>query len=125
MNMFSCIALPQEGMFSAFEVRREKTCILGFQPGLTQTRLYSYMLKISNLESREIVLCRVNKAADQLRGYRTADLSLCFCMCKKQFSHDVAHIIIHLPSNFSMSRNHFRPTGFIHQRRSIDCTKLF
>ena len=24
-----------------------------------------------------------NKGADQLHGYREADLRLCFCMCKK------------------------------------------
>ena len=27
--------------------------------------------------------CSENKGADQLRGYREADLSLCFRMCKK------------------------------------------
>ena len=34
-----------------------------------------------------------NKGADQLRGYREADLRLCFRICKKWFSHDAAHII--------------------------------
>ena len=37
-----------------------------------------------------------NKGADQLRGYREADLRLCFCICKKpvfRISHDAAHII--------------------------------
>ena len=33
-----------------------------------------------------------NKGADQLRGYREADLRLCFRICKIQFSHDAAHI---------------------------------
>ena len=28
-------------------------------------------------------LCGENKGADQLRGYREADLRLCFCICKK------------------------------------------
>ena len=28
-------------------------------------------------------LFRENKGADQLRGYREADLRLCFCICKK------------------------------------------
>ena len=28
-------------------------------------------------------LCSENKGADQLRGYREADLRLCFCICKK------------------------------------------
>ena len=27
--------------------------------------------------------CSENKGADQLRGYREADLHLCFCICKK------------------------------------------
>ena len=29
-------------------------------------------------------LCSENKGADQLCGNRTADLLLCFCICKKQ-----------------------------------------
>ena len=36
-------------------------------------------------------LCSENKGADQLRGYREADLRLCFRICKKPFSHDEAH----------------------------------
>ena len=28
-------------------------------------------------------LCSKTKGADQLRGYREADLRLCFCICKK------------------------------------------
>ena len=35
-----------------------------------------------------------NKGADQLRGYRKADLRLCFRICKKPFSHDVAHLLM-------------------------------
>ena len=31
-------------------------------------------------------LCGENKGADQLRGYRAADLRLCFRICKKQVS---------------------------------------
>ena len=27
-------------------------------------------------------LCSENNSADQLRGYREADLRLCFCICK-------------------------------------------
>ena len=30
-------------------------------------------------------LCSENKGADQLRGYREADLHLCFRICKKPF----------------------------------------
>ena len=34
-----------------------------------------------------------NKGADQLRGYREADLRLCFRICKKiWFSHNEAHV---------------------------------
>ena len=39
-----------------------------------------------------------NKGADQLHGYRAADLHLCFCMCEKAgFSQDAAHF-----ANFSI-----------------------
>ena len=34
-----------------------------------------------------------NKGADQLHNNCEADLRLCFRMCKKQFSHDAAHIV--------------------------------
>ena len=35
--------------------------------------------------------CSENKGADQLRGYREADLCLCFRICN--ISHDAAHLI--------------------------------
>ena len=38
-------------------------------------------------------LCSENKGADQLRGYCPADLRPCFRLCKKRFSHGVAHSI--------------------------------
>ena len=46
--------------------------------------------------------CSENKGADQLRGYREADLRLCFHICKMLvfayvkcwFSHDAANIIL-------------------------------
>ena len=40
-------------------------------------------------------MCSENKGADQLCGYRKADLRLCFRICKKLlfFFHDEAHII--------------------------------
>ena len=38
-------------------------------------------------------LCSENKGADQLRGYREADLRLCFRICKRWFSHDAAHMV--------------------------------
>ena len=34
--------------------------------------------------STALYLCSENKGTDQLHGYRTADLSLCFHICKKQ-----------------------------------------
>ena len=33
-----------------------------------------------------------NKGADQLRGYREADLRLCFLICRTLFSHDAARM---------------------------------
>ena len=42
--------------------------------------------------SRGIVLCSENKGADQLRGYREADLHLCFRICKKPVSHTEAQM---------------------------------
>ena len=46
-------------------------------------------------------LCSENKGADQLRSYCAADLSLCFCICKKsRFSYDVAHLILSYVSEF-------------------------
>ena len=36
--------------------------------------------------------CSENKGTDQLCGYRTADLRLCFRICKSRFSHDAAQI---------------------------------
>ena len=43
-------------------------------------------------------LCSENKAADQLRGYREADLRLCFRICKKPVflrrgSHDIVFML--------------------------------
>ena len=35
-------------------------------------------------------LCSENKGADQLHGYRAADLRLGFRICKGRFSHDAA-----------------------------------
>ena len=37
-----------------------------------------------------------NKGADQLRGYREADLRLCFAYAKHWFSHGVAHFVLDL-----------------------------
>ena len=53
------------------------------KPGLTTTD-DGERLEISGLGSRGIVLCSINKGADQLRSYHAADLCLCVCICKKQ-----------------------------------------
>ena len=70
------------------EPRREKTNVLvsdlvRHKPGCTATE-DGYRLEISEVERRGIVLylCSENKGADQLRGYREADLRLCFCICR-------------------------------------------
>ena len=39
-------------------------------------------------------LCSENKGADQLCDYCTADLRLCFHICKKRFSHGVAQLFL-------------------------------
>ena len=39
-------------------------------------------------------LCVENKGADQLLGYRAAELHLCFRICKKQVFSNVAHLMI-------------------------------
>ena len=42
-------------------------------------------LQILDYDRRETILCSKNKEADQLHSYCTADLRLCFCVCKKLF----------------------------------------
>ena len=49
------------------------------KPGCTTTE-DGKRLEILDLRSRP---CSENKGADQLRGYREADLRLCFCICNK------------------------------------------
>ena len=39
--------------------------------------------------------CSENKGADQLHGYREANLRLCFRICKKRFSHGAAPILLY------------------------------
>ena len=48
-------------------------------------------------------LCSENKGADQLRGYREADLRLCFRICKSRFSRDAAHIALQVKVNSHLS----------------------
>ena len=51
--------------------------------------------------------CRENKSADQLRGYREADLRLCFRICKKLvFSRRGSFISTEAGSLFGQSSVH-------------------
>ena len=44
-----------------------------------QARSFKFRVK----EEEEVYYpCSENKGADQLRGYREADLRLCFCICR-------------------------------------------
>ena len=99
-------------MFTPYEPRCEKTGLRGFRPGPTQTRLYNYtrwpetrIFRIKELEGLYYLnVCSENKGADQLRGYREADLRLCFRICKKKrFSHDAAHIVSSRCSAFMLN----------------------
>ena len=55
-----------------FEPLHEKPCFRGFRPCPTQTGCTAtkgdLSLEISDLESRDIVLCSKNKGSDQLHG---------------------------------------------------------
>ena len=44
-------------------------------------------------------LCSENKGTDQLRGYREADLLLCFRICKKPDLHDATHVKVTYQAN--------------------------
>ena len=65
-----------------------KTGLRGFRPGLTQSGLYSHKKMARTLKFRIwkaeglYYPSGENKGADQLRGYRKADLRLCFRICK-------------------------------------------
>ena len=63
--------------------------VLMFRPRPPQTALYSHRrvrgAKFGIQEVDEFYyLCSENKDANQLQGYRPADLRLCFSICKKQ-----------------------------------------
>ena len=65
-----------------------KTGLRGFRPGPTQIRLppLRKLLEAWNFVFRKerdcTIRCSENKGPDQLRGYREADLCLCFRICK-------------------------------------------
>ena len=65
----------------------EKTSLLGFRPGPTQTGLHTQkkarILKFwVEVEEELYYPSSENKDTDQLRGYREADLRLCFGLCR-------------------------------------------
>ena len=67
---------------SIFEPRHEKTCLRGFRPGQTQTRLYSH---------RRLLEAGIVLAMSQISC--AADLRLCFRIYAKfRFSHDAAQL---------------------------------
>ena len=59
----------------------------GFRPGPTQTRQYSHRsLKLGFKKKRDCTIqCSKNKGSDQLCCYCTADLHLCFRICRLVF----------------------------------------
>ena len=73
-----------------YETVREKTNNLGFQPGPTQTGLYKHRrwLETGNFGFRKMRNCTICVAKTKalisfaVRGYREADLRLCFRLCR-------------------------------------------
>ena len=68
--------------------------VFGVSERPTQTGL---MDSVSKFQIKEVdglyYLCSKNKGHDQLHGYHTADLRLCFlAYAKSRLSHDVAHL---------------------------------
>ena len=75
---------------SLYKPRHEKTCVCGFPTRLDTNRAVQrqrmargLIFQIQEVE-RLYYLWSENKGADQLRGYRAADLCLCFRISKKQ-----------------------------------------
>ena len=69
-----------------FEPRREKTCLLTRSDTnrAVQSQKMARGLKSRSKEVEGLYYpCSENKGADQLRGYREADLRLCLRICKK------------------------------------------
>ena len=72
---------------SIFEARHEKTNILVsdlVRPNHAvqlQKTVRGLKFRIKEVEGL-FYPCSENKGADQVRGYREADLRLCFCICK-------------------------------------------
>ena len=67
-----------------FEPRCEKTGLRGFRNRAVQPQKMTRGLKFRIQEVEGLYYpCSENKGADQPRGYREADLRLCFRICKK------------------------------------------
>ena len=63
------------------------------------------MLEILDIRRRGIIIVlyySLNKGADQLCSYCTADLHLCFCQGINQFSHDAAQLLTNETCNKSV-----------------------
>ena len=81
--------MPWENLSSGFRTRSNTNWTV--QP---QKMVRGLKFRIQEVEGL-YYLCSENKGADQLCGYSTADLHLCFCTYKKQrFSHDVAEMLL-------------------------------
>ena len=76
---------------------REKTCLQGFGPGPTQTRLYSYRRLIEEVEEWYYLFSE-SKHADQL------------CSAKRRFSCYMAHALTE-EKNVRRKRKHFLKTA--------------
>ena len=63
-----------------FEPRCEKSGLRGLRPGPKMARGLKFRIQV---EEGLCYQCSENKGPDQLRGYREADLRLCFRICKK------------------------------------------
>ena len=74
------------------EPRHEKTCFWGFRLGAAQTQKMARGFEFRIKEEEGLFYLCSGKCADQLRRYCTADLCLCFCICKNRFSYHAAHI---------------------------------
>ena len=76
-NYFCLYAASQENRSSGFPTRSDTNRAV--QPQKMARGLKFRIKKVEGL----YYLCGEIKGADQLRGYREADLRLCFRMCKK------------------------------------------
>ena len=77
----------RENLFSGFSTRCDTN-----RP--VQSQKQARCLKFWHLVEVELYYpSSENKGTDQLCSYCTADLRLCFRICKKFFSYDAAHII--------------------------------